>query len=142
MRLVLSGLCLLGGCTNEWFQNSAPELASVNGVAVSPLAGIPEGAEALRFSPGELFEIDLEVRDPEGHTVRIWWPEAPRGWRFPSDDTRGEWEVPPAEDYFELPTPAFTVILEDRAESRPRMSTWFIPFWTDAEETQWTDTGN
>ena len=44
MRVLLFGLCALTGCVDEWFQNSAPQLVSVNGVTVSPLAGIPEGA--------------------------------------------------------------------------------------------------
>ncbi|MCO4743390.1 MAG: hypothetical protein KC912_01290 [Proteobacteria bacterium] len=129
MKRLLLMVCLLPACGPGLLQNSAPRLMSVNGVEVSRLQGIPWGQPALYYTPGELFEIEIEVKDQEGHEVRVWWPESPRGWRFPSDGTEGEWQVPPEEEL--LAPSSFVIVLEDDHRTNPRTATWFVPIWTE-----------
>lgn len=119
----------LAGCGPGLLQNSAPRLDAVNGVEVPRLGPIPTGDPRLRYTPGESFAIDLDVSDQEGHAVSVWWPDAPRGWRFPSEGTTGTWEVPPEEELLDW---QFTVVLEDDHAKNPLTASWRVPLWTDA----------
>lgn len=130
-------LLAMVGCGPGLLQNSAPRLTAVNGVEVTLLGGVPSGDARLRYVPGEIFEVDLDVRDREGNEIAIWWPESPRGWRFPSDDTVGEWEVPPEEEILDW---QFIVVLEDDHPRNSLTASWRIPFWRDELEDS-DDTG-
>lgn len=121
-------ILLLTGCGPGLFQNSAPRLVTVNGVEVNRLTGIQTGDPRLYFTPGELFEIELEIKDQEGHDVSVWWPNSPRAWRFPSDETEGDWQVPPAEELLDW---QFIVVLEDNHRTNSLTSSYYVPLWTD-----------
>ncbi|TNE87687.1 MAG: hypothetical protein EP330_17585 [Deltaproteobacteria bacterium] len=123
-----AALLLLAGCGPGLLQNSAPRLRSVNGVEVTRLGGVPTGDARLKYEPGEVFVIELDIRDQEGNDVSVWWPDSPRGWRFPSDDTVGEWEVPPEEEILDW---NFLVVLEDQHPRNPLTASWRIPLWRD-----------
>lgn len=123
-------LILLAGCGPGLFQNSPPRLKAVNGVEVTRLGGVPSGDPRLRYTPGTVFEIALDIQDREGNDVSVWWPDSPRGWRFPSEATVGEWDVPPEAEILDW---QFTVVLEDDHPRDPQTATWRVPLWRDDE---------
>jgi hypothetical protein len=129
MRVLTTATVLMIGCGPGLLQNSPPRLLAVNGVQVSRLSGIPSGQSELFYTPGELFTIELDIKDQEGHNVSVWWPDSPRGWRFPSDETEGEWQVPGPDELL-MPT-QFLVVLEDDHRTNPRTASWFVPIWTE-----------
>lgn len=109
--------------------NAPPTLVSVNGVEVEREAGesfVPSGDPALSTLPNDVFELVLEVSDPDGDDVFVWFPRAPAGLLFPPDAREGVWTVPDTWDGAPI-----EVILQDVDERDPRESRWFIPVWVD-----------
>ncbi len=80
---------VLAACTN-----TAPVIAKVNGQKTIESFGTRSLPEAIPITPGEDLEISIEVTDPQGGAVRLWWPRAPEGFDFPSEGTEGVWHVP------------------------------------------------
>ncbi len=107
--------------------NGPPSLVSVNGVDVEQEAGeayLPTGQQALGTAPNEVFALELDVSDPDGDDVLVWFPRAPAGLAFPPDALNGVWDVPDTWDGAPL-----ELILEDVDPNDPRESRWFIPLW-------------
>lgn len=111
------GLVLLAACG---IGNQSPSIETFNGVEPlkSPFGATYYVRDMLPFEPGQHLELEIEVLDPEGNDVEIWWPEAPPGFDFPHDGTTGTWDVP--EDYA-LPSWSFTAVVTDTA-SEPAAS--------------------
>lgn len=112
--------------------NDPPVLESVNGVP-------PESRRSFEiFLPDEAvdFELVLEVSDPEGHGVRIWFPWAPPGLDFPEDGTTGVWHLAEAQDV--LMDRSLYVVLEDTSRE-PARSDWHI--WVQGGPFTAFDTG-
>ena len=75
--------------------NRAPRFMSINEVHVDyDLAGEPTVDLVLAFEPGSTLELRVEVRDPEGGAVDLWFPEAPPGFDFAPRARKGSWAVP------------------------------------------------
>lgn len=79
---------LLAGCVGLIpFRNEAPRLRSVNGQPLAPVDTLGDRLDP--FEPGEPYPLSLEVWDPEGHEILIWFPDAPGQIDFPPDGTEG-----------------------------------------------------
>ena len=100
---------LLGGCAAGWvpFQNEPPRLLSVNDRTYEPRGTLLERLPP--YEDGEAYPLDLEVTDPEGDRVQIWFPEAPGFVDFPPDGRSGLLWVPEGT----IGTLTVWVVLED-----------------------------
>ena len=120
---------LLLACADP-FLNDPPRLVSVNGVALERRQGddfLPDWAPELQVTLGERFEVRVELIDPDGDAVEVWWPRSPRDWSFAPDDTTGHWDVP--EDWF-LEAPLELILRDDDPET-PRSTAYEVPLWSD-----------
>jgi hypothetical protein len=120
---------LLLACADP-FLNDPPRLISVNDVALERVQSddlLPDWAPGLRVTPGERFEVRVELVDPDGDTVDVWWPRSPRGWSFEPDATNGYWDVP--SDWF-LEAPLELILRDDDPET-PRSTAYEVPLWSD-----------
>lgn len=102
--------------------NEAPELVSFNGVE-----RWTEELVVREVPPaGEDWEIWLEVDDPEGDAVRVWFPYS-AGWvEFDPDAREGVWHVPDGG------AAALTVLLEDDRDP-PARRAWEVAFAATGE---------
>lgn len=121
------GLALAGlaGCGVGPFENDPPRLVSANGVEHHRMFGFPQLDPAFEAIPGEDFALTLEIDDPEGMDVRVWWPWAPGGFEFDPDATSGVWHVPAEPEPFY----GVRVLLEDTHPRDPQVAEFFIPLW-------------
>jgi hypothetical protein len=123
MRWSWLAVCL-GGCV--WAGNNPPRVLSFNGVETErDFDGDYFIDQDFTFAPGETVPFELEVRDPEGHDIEIWWPDAPPGFDFPHDGTSGAWEVPEDFAYRDW---WFEAVIVDTARE-PAGTTFDLWFW-------------
>ena len=126
----------VAGCGAVDLQNDPPRLRSVNGVEISRFGYYDGDDPRWRFTQGEDYPIELEITDPEGNGVRVWWPWSPGGFEFDPDQTAGVWHVP--EDH--IPWADLVLVLEDTHRTDPRASTWYLYLWSDQGwDTGWYD---
>lgn len=100
-------MLLVWGCVGtQPFVNEPPRLLSVNDVEVRRavvIATLPDPT-----TPGEPYELRVEVEDPERDEVRVLFPEAPGEVRFDPDAREGVWVPPP-----DRPEQTLRMYLED-----------------------------
>ena len=115
------GLAACGGVGNQ-----PPRFLTFNGVEVEKEFWGEWWVWDIRFAfwPGETIPFEVEVSDPEGQEVLLWWPKAPPGFSFPPDARSGTWEVPA--DFPAVFWP-FTVIAQDDGEE-PEASVLRVDF--------------
>lgn len=128
-RAALLALLGLGACKSiDPFQNDAPKVVSVNGLAYQNLfqPATPKLAyygSDFNVVPGADFAIDVVYDDPENRPIRVWWPNSPEGWEFDPDGTSGVWHVPdPAPPLSEIDG-----VLEDPVRHDPRTVEFVVP---------------
>lgn len=126
MRVAVAVLAL--GCADP-FLNDPPRLVSVNGVELVRRRGelrLPARAAPLRVTPGERLWVTLELADPDGDPVDVWWPRAPVGWVFEPDAVEGYWDVPS-----DAAVGPVELILRDQHPENPRTVGYDVPLWAD-----------
>lgn len=113
-------MVLLMGCGDPRpLANDPPRLLSLNGQAVlDPNAPIA----MLTPTEGDELPMVLEIVDPEGDPVTVWFPAAPPGLDFEPDETEGIWH------YTEDDTLWVTLdlVLWDEHPDEPRWSQYAI----------------
>lgn len=125
-------------------QNRAPVLVAVNGVDLPTgleliFGGYPQDP-AWEYAAGEPFVIDLEITDPDGDTVAVWWPYAPPGLTPDPAKHRLTWDVPaPAGDVTDTGGAAgaywdVNVVLDDQRADDPRRVSYYLPLFPRAPE--------
>ncbi len=102
--LLALALAALGGCGNP-IVNDPPELVGVNGRGADA-----DGFWFLDAPEGEVVRIELEISDPEGQDISVWWPYGPPGLDFEPDETAGTWA---RTSELDLDTRQLTLVLED-----------------------------
>ena len=107
-RLALLGLTLLThlSCADTIeasLENDPPQIITVNGVrptdvfgflVVVDQQGALTGTGPLVVRPGEDFEIELDVIDPDNDAIKVWFPWAPADMDFDPTSLTGVWHVP------------------------------------------------
>lgn len=114
-RTLLAALAL-PACGNP-IVNDPPALVSINGREADA-----DGFWFLEAPEGEVVDIVLEVRDPEGQDVSVWWPYAPPGLEFDPEGFEGTWD---RTGEIDLDTRQLTLVLEDTARD-VGLSEWNI----------------
>lgn len=92
--------------------NAPPVVMAVNGQKTVETFGTRSLPEPIPFSPGKDVDLSLDVNDPEGGAVVVWWPRSPPGFDFPSDGVTGVWHVP--DDYANAAY--LTLVVQDSAD--------------------------
>ncbi len=108
--------------------NGDPVVVSVNDVAIRTFLGVPFLAESLPVTGGEVLPLRVDVRDPDGDPVSLWWPWAPAGLDFPPEAREGTWTVPTDERL--VPDALVLLAVDDR--DPPGTTTVLVPVgpWT------------
>jgi hypothetical protein len=106
------------------FRNEGPVLLSVNGVEPVPAPDLP-GVDGLvtiedPIEDNSVLTLEIEVEDPEGDAVRIWFPASPYRFDFDPDERTGLLFV-------EDGLPNFDLVLQDDAPN-PGWSDYVIHF--------------
>ena len=107
-------------------QNRPPEILSFNGEQVerAPLGGLWVD-EIFFFEPGETVDLWVEVRDPDGDEVGIWFANAPPGLSFDSGDEQGIWAVP--EDFHWREWRLQLIVVDDAPQpAGADLPIWFV----------------
>ena len=107
---------LLTGCI-QVVGNQPPTLTKVNGKR--HVRG--ERWFLLDVAGESEVRLELEVHDPEGHDVLVWFPRAPAGLDFAPEDHAGTWHL----DEVQIGVEELWVVLEDDAAD-PSSSDWMI----------------
>ncbi len=110
--MILATLWACGGLIP--FRNEAPRLRQINGEPLSPADTL--SARLSPYQPGEPYELWLDVWDPEGHEILVWFPDAPGQIDFPPDHREGVIEM------YDKPLARLWIVLEDLAPE-PRQRT-------------------
>lgn len=118
------------GCADV-FPNKAPELVSINGIEIRAKKWDLGLGEGLPVRPGERLDLTVEVRDRQGHPVRVWFVAPPPGLEFDPDGTSGHWDVPPVDEALEF-YPWLEIAVQDVAAD-PRSQTYPIPLQWDLD---------
>ena len=118
----MTRLLLVLGCVGCVASNEPPEIVSFNGLLYDEdLFGFD--GEIL-YAPGDVLELVVEVDDPNGDNVQLWFPSQPLGFDFPPDGTTGVWRVPT-----DAPSlPPSLMIAEDDHPINPRFTAIPLPF--------------
>jgi len=115
---------LLGGCADV-VPNKAPELLAINGVPIKPKRFDLGLGAGLVVTPGERLDLTLEVRDRQGHDVKVWFVAPPPGLEFDPDGVTGHWDVPAEDELVEVYY-ALSIALQDDAKDS-RSQTYEVP---------------
>lgn len=143
IALLAPAAALCPGCAALDFNNDRPRIEAVNGVEVQRLFGWstlqPAAGErdAFVFEPGGSLPFTVEVRDPEGDDVALWWPYAPPGFDFAADAREGTWSVPA--DFAETSW-TFDLLAVDDARD-PASATLSFSCWLRGTDTGWDSSG-
>ena len=114
-------LLALFACGDPYL-NDPPRLISVNGVDLQSAWRYGYTRPELTVQEGVDFEIDMEIRDPEGHDFRIWFPNAPVGLEFDPDETTAVWRNPDRTFLLDV-----QLVMEDLHPRNPQISTEYLP---------------
>ncbi len=126
-------LLLCPACSRS---NRAPLFMTFMGEpVVQELFDDPYVDRGFTFSPGETVDIDIEVRDPEGQDVELWFPQAPPGLSFEPEARKGTWNVP--EDF---PAAWWTLVIIAQDSGDPSGASTLRVDWLSRDTTE--DTGD
>jgi hypothetical protein len=120
LLLLAAGSVACGGVGNQ-----PPIFLTFNGADVNKdFWGVWWVDATFGFAPGDTIPFEVEVSDPEGQDVLLWWPKSPPGFDFPPDGRTGTWAVP---DDFAAPWWTFTLIARDDGDE-PEASVLTVDF--------------
>ncbi|MFK7929096.1 MAG: hypothetical protein AB8H79_12965 [Myxococcota bacterium] len=126
MRILMFASLLIG--CGDVVPNKAPDLLTINGIEVKSKRFDLGLGQGLSVTPGERLDLSLEVRDRQGHDVKVWFVAPPPGLEFDPDGLTGHWDVPAEDDLFEIYYSLDIALQDDAKDSRSQ--TYEVPlFW-------------
>ncbi|MCB9678645.1 MAG: hypothetical protein H6737_26315 [Alphaproteobacteria bacterium] len=120
-------LLALTGCFGQFpLINEPPNLVRING-RVMPTRRNQGQPTLPAYTPGQPYELTVEVSDPEGDGVQVFFPGVQGEVDFDPDARSGVWHVPETYSGWGL-----TVYLRDTRKNDPAGAEWTFTFDNDS----------